>query len=147
VTGWVGPYRREISRDRDAIVSPLCANWALKGWHLMQNRGSPLGQKTILDESHMMVKVIDTSSGNSDTLQFKASDILWGNFGNEESSSLHLSCKTLQLISEIADKMNVPLFLSNLARQIYYLGKTTGFGGKSPLSVIKVYEEGVGMEV
>ena len=108
--------------------------------------GLVLGAKAGIDPE-MMVKVIGSSSGNSYSLQSRVPDILRGNFASEESSSLNLACKTLKLISDFADELNVPLFLLNLAKQVYNLGKTRGFGEESPSSVIKLYEEAVGVKV
>jgi 3-hydroxyisobutyrate dehydrogenase len=93
------------------------------------------------------VEVIGVSSGNSFALQSKSPDILRGNFASEQSSSLNLACKTLKIISDLADELNVPLFLLNLAKQLYNLGRANGLGEESPSSVIKLYEEAAGVQV
>jgi 2-hydroxymethylglutarate dehydrogenase len=108
--------------------------------------GLVLGAKAGIDPQ-MMVQVIGVSSGNSYVLQHKAADILGGNFADEETSSLNLACKTLKLISDFADDLNVPLFSLNIAKQIYNLGKAKGFGEETPSCIIRLYEEAAGVQV
>ena len=106
---------------------------------LAMAEGLALGTKAGIDPK-TMVDVIGASTGNSFALQYLAQDILRGNFEGRESS-LKLACKTLRLISEFADELNAPLFLTNLAKQIYDMAKARGFEEESPSSVIKLYEE------
>ncbi len=108
--------------------------------------GLVLGAKAGIDPQ-MMVQVIGVSSGNSYALQSKAPDILLGNFASEEASSLNLACKTLKLISDFADDLNVPLFSLNLAKQIYNYAKAKGFGEETPSCIIRLYEEAAGVQV
>jgi len=108
--------------------------------------GLVLGTKAGIDPQ-MLVQVIGVSSGNSYALQSKAPDILRGNFASEEASSLNLACKTLKLISDFADDLNVPLFSLNLAKQIYNFAKAKGFGEETPSCIIRLYEEAAGVQV
>jgi 2-hydroxymethylglutarate dehydrogenase len=112
---------------------------------LAMAEGLALGAKAGIDPK-TMVEAIGVSTGNSFALQYLAQDILKGNFESGESS-LRLACKTLKLISEFADELNAPLFLTNLARQIYNMAKTKGLEEESPSSVIKLYEETLGVQV
>jgi 3-hydroxyisobutyrate dehydrogenase len=112
---------------------------------LAMAEGLALGVKAGIDPK-TMVDVIGASTGNSFALQYLAQDILRGNFEGRESS-LKLACKTLRLISELADELNAPLFLTNLAKQIYNMAKAKGFEDESPSSVIKLYEEILGVRV
>ena len=107
--------------------------------------GLALGAKAGIDPK-TMVEVVGFSTGNSFALQYLAQDILRGSFESRESS-LNLACKTLKLISEFADELNVPLLLTNLARQIYNMAKARGLGEESPSSVIKLYEEALEVKV
>jgi 3-hydroxyisobutyrate dehydrogenase-like beta-hydroxyacid dehydrogenase len=107
--------------------------------------GLALGVKAGIDPK-TMVDVISVSTGNSFALQYLAQNILQGNFEGKESS-LKLACKTLRLISEFADELNAPLFLTNLAKQIYHMAKAKGLEEESPSSVIKLYEEILGVQV
>jgi 2-hydroxymethylglutarate dehydrogenase len=107
--------------------------------------GLALGVKAGIDPK-TMVDVIGVSTGNSFALQYLAQDILRGNFEGRESS-LKLACKTLKLISEFADELNAPLFLTNLAKQIYHMAKARGLEEESPSSVIKLYEETLEVKV
>jgi 3-hydroxyisobutyrate dehydrogenase-like beta-hydroxyacid dehydrogenase len=113
---------------------------------LTMMEGLVLGVKAGIDPK-MMVEVLGVSSGNSFVFQYYTPEILRGNFESQGSSSVNLACKTLKLISEFADELDVPLFLTNLGRQIYNLGKAKGLGEESPLSIIKIYEELLGIQV
>lgn len=108
--------------------------------------GLVLGAKAGIDPE-MMVKVIGTSSGNSFVLDHLAPDILRGSFASEEASVLKLACKTLKLMTDLADELKVPLFLLPLAKQMYTLGVAAGLGEETPSAVIKLYEEWAGVRV
>lgn len=107
--------------------------------------GLVLGTKAGLDPK-TIVEVIGVSSGNSFVLQNLTKDILQRNFESRDSS-LILACKTLKLITDYAESLDVPIFLTTLARQIYNSAKIKGFGEESPSSVLKLYENLMGTEV
>jgi 3-hydroxyisobutyrate dehydrogenase-like beta-hydroxyacid dehydrogenase len=98
------------------LVSNLLSNLN----RLAMLEGLTLGVKAGIDPQ-MMVQVIGAGMGNSIVFQSKAPEILRGNFASEDYSSLKNACKTLKLISDLADEQGVPLFLLNLAKQIYSL--------------------------
>jgi 3-hydroxyisobutyrate dehydrogenase-like beta-hydroxyacid dehydrogenase len=112
---------------------------------LAMAEGLSLGAKAGIDPK-TMVEAIAVSTGNSFALQYLAQDILQGNFEGRESS-LALACKTLKLISDFSDEIGGLLLMTGLARQIYGLGKAKGWGEGSPSSIIKLYEEALGIEV
>jgi len=112
---------------------------------LAMAEGLAFGAKAGIDPK-TMVEAIGVSTGNSFALQYLAKDILGGNFEGRESS-LELACKTLKLISDFADEIGALLLLTGLARQIYGLGKARGWGEGSPSSIIKLYEEALGLQV
>jgi 2-hydroxymethylglutarate dehydrogenase len=113
---------------------------------LAMAEGLVLGVKAGIDPE-MLVKVIRTSSGNSFVLEELAPDILHGHFESEESSVLKLACKTLKLIADMADDLNVPLYLLPLAKQVYNFAKCRGLGDEIPSAVIKLYEEATRVRV
>ena len=106
--------------------------------------GLVLGIKAGLDLT-VMLKVIEVSSGNSWELRV-APDILNRDFEGK-NVSLNGACKTLKLISNFADELNMPLILTNLTKQIYDVARGRGLGQHQPIAVIKMYEEMLGVEV
>jgi 2-hydroxymethylglutarate dehydrogenase len=108
--------------------------------------GLVLGAKAGLDPK-MMLEVIEASSGNSYDVKRRGPDILKGDFESKNRASLNGACKTLKLISEFADELNMPLLMTSIARQIYNMAKAKGFGAEQPISIIKMYEEALGVQV
>ncbi len=108
--------------------------------------GLVLGAKAGLDPK-MMIEVIGVSSGNSWDLQSTGPDILRGDFESKNKASLNGACKTLKLISEFADELNVPLLMTSITRQIYNMAKARGLGEEQPIAAIKMYEEALGVQI
>jgi 2-hydroxymethylglutarate dehydrogenase len=100
--------------------------------------GLVLGAKAGI-ELETLCRAVSLSTGGSYAMQNLPSHIFQGNFEGRESS-LNLACKTLKLITDFAEEMNVPLLLGNLAKQIYNIVRLEGGGEESPSSAIKFYE-------
>ena len=107
--------------------------------------GLVLGAKAGIDPE-IMCKTISLSTGGSYVINSLPPDILKGNFEGRESS-LNLACKTLKLITDFADGINVNLFLGNLAKQLYNFMRLQGHGEESPSTVIQFYESSAGVKV
>jgi 3-hydroxyisobutyrate dehydrogenase-like beta-hydroxyacid dehydrogenase len=107
--------------------------------------GLVMGAKAGIDPE-VLCQAVSLSTGASKALTTLSPDILRRDFAGRESS-LNLACKTLKLISDYADELQVPLLLGNLAKQIYSIVKLQGHGEDSPSSAITFYEEGAGTQV
>ncbi len=107
--------------------------------------GLVLGAKAGIDPE-VMCRAISLSTGGSYAGNSLPADILKGNIEGRESS-LNLACKTLKLITDFADEINVNLILGNMARQIYNFMRLRGHGEESPSSVIQFYESSAGVKV
>jgi 3-hydroxyisobutyrate dehydrogenase-like beta-hydroxyacid dehydrogenase len=107
--------------------------------------GLVLGAKAGIDPE-IMCKAISLSTGGSYVINSLPPDILKGNFEGRESS-LNLACKTLKLITDFGDELNVNLLLGNLAKQLYNFMRLQGHGEESPSTVIQFYESSAGVKV
>ncbi len=107
--------------------------------------GLVLGAKAGIDPE-IMCQAISRSTGGSYVIRSLPPDILEGNFEGRESS-LNLACKTLKLITDFADELNVNLLLGNLAKQLYNFMRLQGHGEETPSTVIQFYESGAGVKV
>ena len=107
--------------------------------------GLVLGAKAGIDPE-IMCQAISLSTGGSYVIRSLPPDILGGNFEGRESS-LNLACKTLKLITDFADELNVNLLLGNLAKQLYNFMRLQGHGEETPSTVIQFYESTAGVKV
>ncbi len=107
--------------------------------------GLVMGTKAGIDPE-VLCQAVSLSTGASRAMTTVSPDILRGDFAGRESS-LNLACKTLKLISDFADELQVPLFLGNVARQIYTLVKMQGHGDDNPASAITLYEKAANVQV
>jgi 2-hydroxymethylglutarate dehydrogenase len=104
-----------------------------------------LGVKAGLDP-RMMLEVIGMSSGRSYAFEAKVPNfILKGNF--EPGFAIDLQYKDLEMATQTAKAMGVPLLLTNVAQQIYETAKASGLGRKDISAVTTVLEKLVGVEV
>jgi len=93
----------------------------------------------------MLFDVISNSSGNSDAFQKKVPRILTGDF--RPRFSLDLEYKDLFLVANVAAELQVPLFLCNVARELFEMAKAKGLGKEDNIALIKVLEEIAGVKV
>ncbi len=107
--------------------------------------GLVLGAKAGIDPE-VLCQAVSLSTGGSYAIRSLPPDIWEGNFEGRESS-LNLACKTLKLITDFADELNVNLLLGNLAKQLYNFMRLQGHGDESPSTVIQFYESSAGVKV
>lgn len=107
--------------------------------------GLVLGAKAGIDPE-IMCQAISLSTGGSHAIRSLPPEILKGDFAGRESS-LNLACKTLKLITDFADELNVNLLLGNLAKQLYDYMRLQGHGEETPSTVIQFYESAAGVKV
>jgi 2-hydroxymethylglutarate dehydrogenase len=107
--------------------------------------GLVLGAKAGIDPE-ILCQAVSLSTGSSYAIKNLPPDILRGDFTGRESS-LNLACKTLKLITDLADEINAPLLLGNLAKQISNMVRLQGHGEDSPSSIITFYEAIAGIQV
>jgi len=97
-------------------------------------------------EPQVLLDVISSSSGNSYALEAKMPKfIMKGNF--EPGFTIDLQFKDLELAIQTGKDLGVPMFLTNLAQQIFVQARAAGLGGQDISAVIKVWEQLAGVEV
>lgn len=94
----------------------------------------------------VLFDIISASSGNSYAMQAKVPKfILKGNF--EAGFAIDLQYKDLELATQTGKELGVPMFMTNLAQQIFEQARAAGLGRKDISAVIQVLEKLVNVEV
>lgn len=94
----------------------------------------------------VLFEIIRSSSGSSYALEAKVPKfILEGNF--EPGFAIDLQYKDLELAVQTGKDLGVPMFLTNLAQQIYENARAGGMGKKDISAVIQNLENLLGVEV
>ena len=103
-----------------------------------------LGTKAGLNPTQMVQSILK-STGNSVAFEYAAPRILERNF---EGIRMDIVDKDLELQVQLAKSLKVPLFMTNLAHQIYQTARSEGLGGEDyAASIVKVYERITGVTV
>jgi 3-hydroxyisobutyrate dehydrogenase len=100
-----------------------------------------LGRKAGLDP-RQMVELIGNATGNSVAFQYMAPRWLDRNF---EGIRLDITYKDMQHQIDLAKSLGVPMFMANVAQQVYQLARCSGYGSQDGVAVVKVYEEMTGL--
>ena len=94
----------------------------------------------------VLYDIISVSSGSSYALQAKVPNfVLKGNF--EPGFAVDLQYKDLELAVQTGKELQVPLYLTNGAQQVYETSRAAGLGRKDISAVIQLWEKLVGVEV
>jgi 2-hydroxymethylglutarate dehydrogenase len=104
-----------------------------------------LGTKLGLDPQ-VLFDVISVSSGNSYALTAKIPNFIFKrNFA--PGFAVDLQYKDLELATQTAKELKVPLMLTNIAQQVFEQARAKGLGREDISSVIKLLEEMLAIEV
>lgn len=103
-----------------------------------------LGAKAGLDPKQL-VEVLSGTTANSGALQYAAPRILARDFNG--GVQMDITCKDIELQSAFAKSLHVPLFMVNIAQQVYEMARASGFGSEDPAAIVKVYEQYTGVPV
>jgi 3-hydroxyisobutyrate dehydrogenase-like beta-hydroxyacid dehydrogenase len=96
-----------------------------------------MGAKAGLDPQ-TMVDVIGRSSGNSEVFQYTAPRLLDRNF---DGIRMDITFKDLELETQVAKALKVPVFMATTAQQVYQMARAAGLGDEDPSAVAKIYEQ------
>ena len=58
---------------------------------------------------------------------------------------MDITIKDLELETQVAKALHVPMFMANVALQVYQMGKAAGLGDEDPAAIVKVYEKLTGV--
>jgi len=96
-----------------------------------------LGTKAGLDPK-LMVDSILRATGNSVAFEYMAPRVLKRDF---DGIRLDITYKDLELQTQLANTLKVPLLMGNLAQQVYQMARAAGHGSEDGVAVMKVYEQ------
>lgn len=109
------------------------------------SEGMVLGMKAGVDPETLH-RVISVSTGSSYALEVKLPNLISkGRF--EAGFAIDLACKDLGLAIDLGREMGVPLFVTNVAQQVYELARARGMGRLDHTAIIKLLEEAAQVEV
>lgn len=95
-------------------------------------------------DPQMVIDEVSKSSGNSVVFQHAAPRLLSRDF---TGIRMDITIKDLEMQRQIAKSLNVPLFMANVAQQVYMMAKASGYSGEDPAAVVKVYEHLTGLSL
>ncbi|MER6561772.1 NAD(P)-dependent oxidoreductase [Streptomyces sp. NPDC001027] len=132
-------------------VGPLGSGLAMKLVNNMMYKvnsiaaieGMVLGVKAGLDPN-VILDVIGRSTGNSPAFQYRAKRMIERDF---EGVRLDISYKDLELETALGSSLHVPLFLPNVCKQIFEMGRAAGLGGKDATALVTIYEQLAGVTI
>jgi 3-hydroxyisobutyrate dehydrogenase-like beta-hydroxyacid dehydrogenase len=102
-----------------------------------------LGTKAGLDPK-LMVDSILRATGNSVAFEYMAPRVLKRDF---DGIRLDITFKDVELQSQLAKSLKVPMLMGNLAQQVYQMARAAGLGSEDGVAVVKVYEQLSGVVV
>jgi 3-hydroxyisobutyrate dehydrogenase-like beta-hydroxyacid dehydrogenase len=103
-----------------------------------------LGAKAGLDPKQM-VETIGNATGNSVAFQYSAPRILAREF---DGIRMDITYKDVELQTSLAKSLQCPMFIANVAQQVYQMGRAAGLGCEDGGSaIIKIYEQMTGVTV
>ena len=134
---------RHIGALGQGIMMKLVNNMLAQAGRVLVVEAMVLGAKAGLDPQ-MMVDVIGGASGNSFIFGHSAPRMLSRDF---TGIRMDITIKDLELETQVAKSLQVPMFMANVAQQVYQMGKAAGYGGEDPTAVVKVYEQLTGVSL
>ena len=110
---------------------------------LVASEALVLGTKAGLDPE-LLLDILTHSYGTSRVLEEKAPVMLERDFHSTGGLNIHV--KDLDVGLRLGRELEVPLFLSSLARELYVACEGKGWGREDFCAVLKLYEEIAGVE-
>ena len=118
------------------ITFKLVNNMLAQAGRVLVLEAMVLAAKAGIDPQRM-IDLISGSSGDSVIFRHAAPRTISRDFSGIR---LDITLKDMELESQLAKSLNVPLFMLNTAYQVNMMGKAAGFGSEDPAAVVKVYE-------
>jgi 3-hydroxyisobutyrate dehydrogenase-like beta-hydroxyacid dehydrogenase len=127
---------RHIGEIGQGTIMKLVNNMLAQAGRVLVVEAMVLGAKAGLDPE-TMIDVIGKTSGNSVIFQHAAPRLISRDF---TGIRMDITIKDLELETQVAKSLGVPLFMANVAQQVYQMGKAAGYGSEDPAAIVKVYE-------
>lgn len=134
---------RHIGSIGQGIVMKLVNNVLAQAGRILVVEAMVMGAKAGIDPQ-TIIEVISKTTGNSVVFQHAAPRLLSRDFSGIR---MDITIKDLELETQVAKAMNVPMFMANVAQQVYMMGKAAGLGDQDPAAIVKVYEQLTGISL
>jgi 3-hydroxyisobutyrate dehydrogenase len=125
------------------IAMKLVNNMLMQVNRILIAEALALGAKMGLDPQHM-VETIGRTTGNSIAFQYVAPRMLARDF---DGIRMDITYKDVELQTSLAKALGMPLFMANMALQVYQMGKAMGLGDKDGAAIVQLYEQWTGVPV
>jgi 3-hydroxyisobutyrate dehydrogenase-like beta-hydroxyacid dehydrogenase len=134
---------RHIGSIGQGTMMKLVNNMLAQAGRILVVEALVMGAKAGLDPQ-TMVDVISNSTGNSDVFQYTAPRVLSRDF---IGIRMDITFKDLELETQVAKSLQVPMFMANVAQQVYQMGRAAGLGSEDTSAIVKVYEQLTGVSL
>jgi 3-hydroxyisobutyrate dehydrogenase-like beta-hydroxyacid dehydrogenase len=128
---------RHLGSIGQGTMMKLVNNMLAQAGRILVIEALVMGAKAGLDPQTMF-DVISKSSGNSDVFQYTAPRVISRKF---EGPRMDITYKDLELETQVAKALQVPMFMANVAQQVYQMGRAAGLGSEETSAIVKVYEQ------
>jgi 3-hydroxyisobutyrate dehydrogenase-like beta-hydroxyacid dehydrogenase len=118
----------------------LVNNMLIQANRILVVEAMVLGAKAGLDPQTMF-DVISKSTGNSVAFQATVPRLLSRDF---EGIRMDITFKDLELQTQVAKALQVPMFMATTAQQVYQMGRAAGLGSQDTCAIVKIYEQMTG---
>lgn len=140
----VGSHTRQVGREPGMGQMAKAAVQILVSINaLAASEALVLGVKAGLDPE-MLYDILTHSFGTTKVLEAKAPSMLDRDFHSTGGLNIHI--KDLDIGLHLGRELDVPLFLSAIARELYLMCEAKGWGREDFCAVIKLYEESAGVK-
>jgi 3-hydroxyisobutyrate dehydrogenase-like beta-hydroxyacid dehydrogenase len=127
----------------NGIVMKLVNNMLFQVNRILVVEALALGAKAGLDPE-VIVDVVSKTTSNSYAFEYSAPRVLARDFNGIR---MDITYKDIELQTALAKSLKMPMFMANMAQQVYQMARSAGLGNEDAAAVIKVYEQFTGVEV
>ena len=134
---------RHIGPVGQGLVVKLVNNMLAQAGRILVVEAMVMGTKAGIDPQ-TIIDVVSGATGNSMVFQHAAPRMLSRDFSGIR---MDITIKDLELETQVAKSLGVPMFMANVAQQVYQMAKAAGLGSEDPAAVVKVYEQLTGVSL
>jgi 3-hydroxyisobutyrate dehydrogenase len=134
---------RHIGSVGQGIIVKLVNNMLAQAGRILVVEAMVLGAKAGIDPQ-TIIDVVSSTTGNSVVFQHAAPRMISRDF---TGIRMDITIKDLELETQVAKSLGVPMFMANVAQQVYQMAKAAGLGDQDPSAVVKIYEQLVGISL
>lgn len=132
---------RLVGAVGQGIMVKLVNNVLAQAGRILVVEAMVMGVKAGLDPQ-TIIDIVGKTSGNSAIFQHAAPRLISRDF---TGIRMDITIKDLELETQVAKALHVPMFMANVALQVYQMGKAAGLGDEDPAAIVKVYEKLTGV--